>query len=318
MNKLFPLLMISLLIHYKVNAQPIDIIWSPFGDKEKQEVIKVADKFMRTYVRSEFQNMQIYFSNDEVNYGGEVWLKTPQFISMIQTIRGKNDIEIGEIQAFTMDDTEKNPEIKAKSLKIFRVFSNCSIFVTVDLTDKTKDTNNTIFLNIIFDNDKNWVVNSFTDTSIKFSTTTKFPQERFRIESYHELKFDIPIPVDFSTGTKTRTQTSYILSGETDRDATIQIDWNELIAPVSILSYNWVQYIVNQYNYSDILIKYLPYGYTYEYFVKDQDGISNKGITTAFESNNKFVFIQYFSFTKTYDRIENDIDIMLRNINFYE
>jgi hypothetical protein len=229
-------------------------------------------------------------------------------------VRGENLLEIGDLKAYTMDDTEKNPDIKEKTLKIYRVFSNFSIFVTAETIDKIKDTKNLICLNLNHDNSKNWIVSSFFNTSVAMFNNTSFPKEKFRTELFDSLNFTIQIPKDFSNGQKNGTQTTYTLSGKTERDAAIQIDNFELKAPLDILSYNWVQYIANQYEHSDILIKYMPYGYKYEYTVKDQDGNQNKGITTTFETNDRFVYIQYFSFSETYKAIWTDIDMMLRNI----
>lgn len=313
MNKLIKILF-AILISSNLFSQQTEIKWSPFGDKEKNEALKIADKFMKTYVESDFQLMQKYIPSNEMNFGGDFWLKTQQFLQMIQSMRGKDNLELGKLIAYTMDDTENNLDIKEKTLKIYRMFSNFSIFVSAEIIDKTKDTKKTIYLNLNLDNNKNWIISSFLDTSVGLADNTSFPKDKFRTETFDSLDFEILIPKDFSKGQKTGSQTTYILAGNTDRDAAIQIDNFELKAPLDILSYNWVQYIVNQYEHYDILIKYLPYGYKYEYTVKDQDGNLNKGITTAFVSNDRFVYIQYFSFNEIYSKIWIDIDIMLRKL----
>lgn len=313
MNKLITILLTILLSNY-VFSQQTEITWSQFSDKEKNEALKIAEKFMRTYAESDFQTMQKYLPTNEVNFGGDIWFPTQQFLQMVQSLRGKNLLDIGELKAYTMDDTEKNPDIKEKTLKIYRMFSNFSIFIVAEIIDKTKDVKKTICLNLNIDNDNNWIVSSFYDASVGLANNTSIPKNRFRIELFDSLNFEILIPKDFSNGQKNGSQTTYILPGKTERDAAIQIDNFELKAPVNILSYNWVQYIANQYEHSDILIKYMPYGYKYEYTVKDQEGNQNKGITTAFEVNGRFVYIQYFSFSEIYNKIWIDIDMMLRNV----
>jgi len=307
------IILLTILFSNLTFSQQTEIKWSPFGEKEKKEVLKIAKKFMDTYADNDFQSLQKMLPKDEINYGGDIWLKTQEFKQMLQSLRGKNQIEIGEIHAYTMNDTEKNPDIKEKTLKIYRMFSNFSIFVTAEIIDKSDDTKKTIYLNFNIEN-KNWVVSSYSDVSVGLINKTSLPKDRFRIESFDDLNFEIPVPKDFSKGKKMATQMTYVLKGETKRDAAIQVDNRKLKASVGILSYDWVQYVTTQYEHSDILIKYMPYGYKYEYFVKDENGISNKGITVAFESNKKFVYIQYFSFAETYNKIYVDIDSMLRNI----
>lgn len=313
MNKLITILVLFFLCNY-LFSQQTEIKWSPFGDKEKKEALKIADKFMTAYVDNDFQALQKYIPAGEINFGGDFWFQTQQFVLMVQSLRGKNELKLGALKAYTMDDTEDNPDIKEKTLKIYRMFSNFSIFISAETIDKTKNTQKTIYLNLNLDDNKNWIVSSFLDTSIGLADNTSFPKDNFRTETFDSLSFDILIPKDFSEGQKTGSQTTYILTGNTDRDAAIQIDNFELKAPLDILSYNWVQYIANQYEHYDILIKYMPYGYKYEYTVKDQDGNLNKGITTAFVSNDRFVYIQYFSFTEIYNKIWVDIDIMLRKL----
>lgn len=317
MKKLSLILLLSFLI-LDVWTQQMDINWSPFGDKDKNYVIKKTEKFLKLYIDKDFQKALSYFDKNEINFGGYIWMKPQEFISMIQPLRGNNDLEVENIKAYTMNDTEKDPEVKSKTLKIYRVFSNLSIFVAVDLIDNTKHNKKTIYLNYNHNDENNWIISSFLDPTIGLVSNSSYPKERFRVESFENLKFSIPIPKDFSSKQVIEGQTNFILSGETERDAAIQVEWNEMKAPLNILSYNWVHYIIRQFDHSDILIKYMPYGYKYEYFVKDQNGDLNKGITVAFESNNKFVYIQYFSFSETYNKIWIDIDMMLRNIAFDE
>ena len=295
-------------------AQETEITWSPFGEKEKESVLKVAEMFMEKYTESDFQSMLKFLPDDEVNYGGEVWLKTPEFIAMLKQLRGKDNLEVKSMNAYTMDDTEHNPDVKAKALKIYRMFSNLSIFVTVKMTDKTKSSSDVICLNFNLNDNKKWIVSSFLNTSVRFAAHDNFHKNKFRMESFDDLHFTLPVPKEFSQGDKEKKQITYILSGESNRDAAIQVGWYDLKAPVSVMSYHWVQYLLSQYDHSDILIKYMPNGYKFEYYLKDQNDNINKGITVGFKSHDEFVFVQYFSFSDVYDKIWVEIDEMMRNI----
>lgn len=313
MNKLTTFFL-TILISTSLFSQQTEIFWSPFGDKEKKEALMVADKFLRSYLDSDFQSIQDFIPSNEVNFGGNIWLPTQQFLQMVQQLRGKTQLEIGEISAYTMNDTEENPDIKEETLRIYRMFSNLSVFVTAEIIDKEKDTKKTIYLNLNLNDRKKWIISSFLDPTIGLADNSSFPKEKFRTENFDSLNFEILIPKNFSNGQRNGSQITYVLAGVTQRDAAIQVDNFVLKAPVDILSYNWVNYVVNKYEHSDIMIKYLPYGYKYEYTVKDQDGQISKGITVAFESKGRFVYIQYFSFMDTYNEIWTDIDLMIRKL----
>lgn len=293
MKKLFILLLIS-LFYYRAWSQQAEIKWSPFDDKDKKEALVVANEFMESYIKKDFQEAQKYMAKNEINYGGEIWLKPTEFIAMITDLRGNNEIKVDKILAYTMDDTEINPEIKDKALKLFRMFSNLSIFININLLDITENTTKNLCLNLNLDEDKNWIINCIIDISITMIENINYPKERFRVEVFKEEKFEIPIPTYFLKGQVLGSQTNYTLPGQTERDASLQVDYYEMKAPVSIMSYSWVQYLVSKYEHSDILIKYMPYGYKYEYFVKDQNGKLNKGITIAFESNKNLYSFSIF------------------------
>jgi hypothetical protein len=313
MNKL-AIIILTLMVCNQAFTQQTDIKWSPFGDKEKKEALIVAEKFISAYVNSDFQAIQNYIPANEINFGGDIWLTQQNFIQMIGQLRGKDQLLVGKIEAYTMDDSEKNPDLKKETLRIYRMFSNLSVFITAEIKDKEKNTSKSVFLNMSIDNNNNWVVSSFLDPSIGMAANTGVPKDRFRSESYDSLNFEILIPNEFSQAQRNGTQTTYLMPGNTSHDAAIQIDNYELKAPVNILSYNWVVYLTSQYDHSDILIKYMPYGYKYEYTLKDSNGNLNKGITTAFVSKNRFVCVQYFSFMETYNKIWTDIDLMIRKI----
>lgn len=304
----------AVLFSHFTFAQETEITWSPLGEKEKESVLKVAEMFMKKYTESDFQSIQKFLPDDEVNYGGEVWLKTPEFLAMLKQLRGEDELAVKSMSAYTMDDTERNPDVKAKALKIYRMFSNLSVFVTVEITNKTESSSNVICLNFNLDDNKKWIVSSFLNTSVGFAAKDNFPKDKFRMEFIDDLHFTLPVPQGFSQGDKEKNQITYTLSGDTKRDAAIQVGWYDLKAPVGVMSYQWVQYLTSQYDHSDILIKYMPYGYKFEYYLKDQNDNLNKGITVGFKSHNEFVFVQYFSFSDVYDRIWVAIDEMMRNI----
>jgi len=57
-----------------------------------------------------------------------------------------------------------------------------------------------------------------------------------------------------------------------------------------------------------------PMGFILEYLIEDENGIENQGISIGLKNNETVVFIQIFSFKETYDKIWQDIDLMIRNI----
>jgi len=75
MKKLIIILLTILFSNFTFSQQT-EINWSPFGIKEKKEVLKIAKKFMNAYANSDFQNIQEFLPKGEVNYGGDIWLKT--------------------------------------------------------------------------------------------------------------------------------------------------------------------------------------------------------------------------------------------------
>ena len=128
------------------------------------------------------------------------------------------------------------------------------------------------------------------------------------------IDFALVIPAKFNEVENKDHVVTYTLTGETGRDARIQIFYNEKKAELNILTYKWAEYITSSYKKSDFDISYLPDGYIYKYEVLDENEVANKGITAGFENNNYIIFIQYFGLKEAYDTHWKEIDYMLRNV----
>jgi hypothetical protein len=146
------------------------------------------------------------------------------------------------------------------------------------------------------------------------STGPDFSEKGFRIEKIPEAGLEIPVPGDFSKPERTEGQVIFSLQESTDRDAVFQVLIDEVKAKVHYYTYKFVEFSNQQYDLSDLVVRYLPNGILFEYTVIDSYGIKNKGITMGMQSRDKMVIIQFYAFYDIYVERKQQIMQVFNNI----
>lgn len=314
------LLIFILLLIVNIAFATEGIQWTRFTQDDKNEVIEISTKFLKAFEERDKLTIKSMLCPDEMNFGGEIWMPTDGFIGFLQAIQGNKDFEYSNLRAFVFDDCETSQEAKDYAMKIYRIFDNRKIFTVYDLIIHSERGIQKSFVGTLYykdlQNDK-WIITSLfgfnTDLSIKGSGCP-CRKERWKIEEFPDYGIKVPMLKSFSIKETIGNIINFYMPRETSKDAVYKIFSVELSSPINVLSYKWVELFLKDKQHSEIKIKYLPYGYLYEFDFIDDDGRSNKGIIIAIENKNKAIFVQYFSSLEVYDKIRTDIEYSIRYI----
>jgi hypothetical protein len=141
------------------------------------------------------------------------------------------------------------------------------------------------------------------------------PEEGFRIEKIPEAGIGLPVPEDFSKPERAEGQVIFSLRDKTERDAVFQVLVDELKAKVHYYTYKFVEFSNQQYDLSDLVVRYLPDGILFEYIVTDLAGVRNKGITLGMQNQGKMIIIQFYAFQDVYQKLEKQIMHVFNHID---
>jgi hypothetical protein len=250
----------------------------------------------------------------ETNIQGEIWMQNSEFKGMFESIVKGKYFNTEELEAYTFDDILQSPKRIFVSQKLYRVFSDINILVTGTYKDKNEESENDI--SVVF----GWFHDSWRITSVYLSDLNLVVKntpslDEFTKETLDDFNISLPVPNYFTDRVVENGMVSFFLKGDTPRDAIIQAISGELKAPIEVMTYKWAEYVAfSRYTTISIRTRFHPMGIIYKYLIVDENGNENQGITLGIEDNNSVVFIQFFSFKSTYDKIWQDIDLMIRNI----
>lgn len=299
MRKILTLCFLLLITHY-IFAQEIKL--SALPDNSKKEAEKVVSKFIKAIKGN--NDLTPFITSNEANYGGAIWMPTDEFIRFLKPIL-PSPIKNSSFKYYTFDEVEQDSLVKNKAIKLNRVYNNFSIFALGTINEKKVSL-------ILQPNEDKLKIYSLNIAEVGLAQ--KNIQNIVQTDTLKDINIALKIPNGFSKTEEQNGQVTYIMRGETPRDAAIQIMYFEKRAPINIISYKWVEHITSSYRKSEYEISYLPNGYIYKYELIDQDDNLNKGISVGIENSEYSILIQYFAFKNVYNTHWFDIDQMIRNI----
>ena len=299
------LIVSTLLIIGSLNAVCQDSKWSMLPDNSKKKADKTVTGFMKAINQN--ADLTTFFTGNEVNYAGQIWMPLEQYTQFIKSIL-PTKIDSAKFEFYDFDDVDSSQSIKVKAHELSRVFNNFSILALGTINNKEV----TIILQPVNSDIK---IYSITIGGIGLQINEQKSDLGF--DSIPIIKMAIAIPPDFNGPIKEKEMISYALSGETERDAIIQIMSLQKKAPIKLICEQWVNYITTDYKRSDFEISYFLNGYKFDYEIVDQNNNINKGITVGLENNGYSIILQYFGFKTTYNNHWKQIDEMIRNLKLY-
>lgn len=290
--------------------------WSNLEYADKIEALSISNEIIKGLNDKTFSAIVPYLYSNEICLNGGMWSPTEEFTEMIESLINKKIFYDSTLTAYTFDDFQNDPELQAIPRNVFRVFSNRKIIVTGRYNVQHDKADYDFYL--IFGNYQNkWLMSAIYLSDVKLiDKTSANSLANHRKETIDSLGLTLMVPEDFSGLVLQDSYPSFILKGETPRDAIIQIISTDLRAPYDFMTKKYVELVVLKiYPNSNYTIKYLSNGIMFDYFVVNpDDNMASKGITIGVENNGKLIIIQYYSFEETHSRIWRDIDLMIRTI----
>ena len=299
-KQIFTILFIFFSISAKSQA---DIKLSMLPDTAKFLSKEVVNNFFNAYSNGE--DITSFLTSNEANFAGKMWLPISDFKGFINQLIPRPAENI-VFNYYTIDDIDKNEELKKKTIELSRVFNNYSILADGSINGRKAS----IVLNSV---ETKMKIYSITIWDIPLKSKSPSPPV-MPTDTIDIIDLSLVIPAKFYEVENANHVVTYTLKGETGRDAKIEIIYNEKQADLNLLTYKWAEYVTSSYKRSDFDISYLPNGYIYKYEVLDENEVVNKGITAGFENNDYIIFIQYFGLKEAYNQHWKEIDYMLRNV----
>jgi len=307
-------ILVIILSLLSFNIYPQMQEFSPFEDDDKIEVLNKSIEFIKMINEEKFDDIESYLTQKETNIQGDIWLQNPEFIKMFGSLVKGKSFETENMEVYNFDDIINSPLKLFVSNNLYRVFSDINVLIRGNYTDRE---NSTFDYSLVFGKfNSSWKITSIhlSDVNLIIKNSPNILDE-FRIENITNMNISFPVPNYFSDRIIEDKMVSFILEGETPRDAIIQVVSGELKAPIEVMTYKWADYIAfSRYNTHSVRTKLHPLGTIIEYVLEDENGDVNQGITIGIENNDSLIIMQIFSFKDIYHKIWQDIDLMIRNI----
>ena len=274
-----------------------ELVLSPFNETDRKEATEISYEIISVLNDKTVDNLDKYLSGTETNINGQLWLKHNNFKGMLSSVIKHRTYFKDTLISYTFDEVINSEKKKEISKILNRTFSSNNMLISgkyIDLKDSAR-----YDFNLVLGKFNNyWKLTSIhlSDVKLVMENDEKLPNHR--IENLEEFGLEIPIPNKFSEKQIENDMVTFTLPGETPRDAVIQIFSGEKKAPIEFFTYKWAEYTaLSKYSTSNFFAKLHPNGIIYEYFLIDQDGNENKGISVGLEKENKVIFIQFYSFS---------------------
>ena len=311
MKKIWVILLLMGVIS-TLSAQKI--FWSELTREDVLQAIETGQSFFKVLEAGQRDSLKNYIREDSIFVGAQSWISGDLFLDM--AIERVQAISLQNIQltGYRFDDFLEQYDQNEMLDKVYPVFDNHSVLIRLNYQFNRNMEQALLVMKKI---GIEWSVTGFHGFGLfpKTPPEQELSRREFRMEKIAEAGIVIPIPADFSEADRSDNQVNFYLKGETERDAVFQVLIDELKAKVYYYTYKFVEFSNQQYELSDLVVRYLPFGILFEYTVMDTFGSKNKGITVGLKSENKMVIIQLYAF---YDVFQERKEEFLQVFNYLE
>jgi hypothetical protein len=164
--------------------------------------------------------------------------------------------------------------------------------------------------------DDSWIITGVEGLIDAENFALNVDKNSYRVERIANEGIRIPIPKVFTQPDIINNQTIFYYEGLSGRDAAFQIMTDDLKAKDYYYTFKFVEHNNQQFKMSNLTVRYIPKGILYEYEVVDPGGSVNKGITVGIAKGGKIILIQYYSFLEVYQKMKDQVEYTLANIQF--
>lgn len=282
------------------------IFWSDLTREDVQEAIEESRLFFNYLENRRIEAVANYIIEDSVYVGAGSWFTRDLFMDMIKERVEEIALQNIQLTGYRFDDFLEQYDHNEILDKVYPVFDNHSVLIRLNY--QYHRIMEQVIMVMKKDND-HWYITGFHGFGLFPETPAEedFSLKEYRMEKIAEAGIVLPVPSDFSEADRSDNQINFYLQGETDRDAVFQVLIDEIKAKVYYYTYKFVEFSNQQYELSDLIVKYLPFGILFEYTVTDSYGTKNKGITVGMKSNNKMVLIQFYAFYDIFQKRKGEI-----------
>jgi hypothetical protein len=277
------------------------IFWSELTREDVLQAIQTSQSFLKNLETGKRDSLKNYIPEDSIFVGAQSWFSRDLFLNM--AIERAQEISLQNVQltGYRFDDFLEQYDQNEILDDVYPVFDNHSVLIRVNYQFNR---NTEQVLLVMKKTGVQWSVAGFHGFGLIPDTSPEqeLSRREFRMEKIAEAGIAIPIPSDFSEADRMEDQVNFYLKGETERDAVFQILIDELKAKVYYYTYKFVEFSNQQYELSELVVRYLPFGILFEYTVMDTFGSKNKGITVGLKSDNKMVIIQLYAFYDVFEQ----------------
>lgn len=298
MKKLWIIILFSGIVP-SLSAQKI--FWSDLTRDDLLQAIEASRTFFRNLETGSRDSLMNFIQEDSIYVGELSWIDRYLFLDMaIERAKEASPLH-AQYSGYRFDDFLEQYDRNEILEKVYPVFDNHSVLVRITFQNNR---NVEQVLMVMQKAGNIWSLTGFHGFGLYPETLPdqELSRSEFRLEKIEEAGIVIPIPVDFSVADRSDNQVNFYLQGDTERDAVFQILIDELKAKVYYYTYKFVEFSNQQYELSDLVVRYMPYGILFEYTVMDHFGSKNKGITVGLNSGNKMVIIQLYAFFDVYQQ----------------
>jgi len=292
-------------IVFPLSAQKI--FWSNITQEDVVEAIESCQLFFDHLKNRRAIELERDVGIDSLFAGKGGWIPKDLFLEGL--MEGTEDISFQQFKfsGFQFDDFLDRYDGNEILSKIYPVFNNHCVLVKIEYQSGRSWGEVIMVMRNIGDH---WAVIGFQGLGFEpeIQSDRAAVEEAYRIEKIPEAGIQFPVPIDFSKADKSDNQINFYLENITNRDAVFQILIDELSAKVYYYTYKFVEFSNQQYDLSDLTVRYLPYGILFEYQVTDSYGNKNKGITVGMKSNDQLIVIQFYAFYDIYMHRKAEID----------
>ncbi len=290
------------------------VVFSPFGENEKNEAKIVAETFIQKVKSKAFDSLNELFPSDEANINGDFYVPIEPYTQMLTDAFKQTAIENWSIEAWTFDEVISSLELRATTQQVYRVFNNFRILCTVAYTDRGVKKDGLIILENKGESWKICSIANFGLTSV-IENDDSLTGENHRYESLDEIGVSIPVPMDFSERREASNQYFFDLKENDVQLAQFHVAYGPLQTDIELITFRFIQYAYKDLGqYSDLTIYLYPAGIFFDYWVTDANGGQNKGYTMGIANGDKAIFIQFNSTEAVYLNYWKDLDFTFRNI----
>ena len=295
-------------------------------------ILEKSNLILQSFKNNDINKMAEYFSQNEVNIFGEIWVSINDFKNIMTTLRGDKEFNFNNTAIYSFQDCINDTSIQKYAKKVYRVFDSNSLLSITECNRFSSGKYVDTYIGLVFQSeDDKWIAKSIFGMDVSLFNQSKemyIDNPEWTMIELKKHKITFPLLTSYQQQTyDNHDQIDFILPGSTVRDAVLNINFSQIDLsttpshisnPLYFYSNNVFQMLTKDYKIQNKIERFFPNGFLFEYELYDEGKEKNKGITLIIKDPNSVnvVLIQFFAYYDVYQKYWKEIDTTLRNIKF--